>query len=88
MSDPYRITEAGPGARPAAEQGTAEPARLDGAGRGMLRPVLWVLLIIAAAGNAVASTSTAHVLVGVGLGVVVLGLATALIVHHYRHRRP
>ncbi|GAA1042560.1 hypothetical protein GCM10009557_68850 [Virgisporangium ochraceum] len=54
---------------------------------GMLRPVLWLLLIVSAAANATASAAGANVLAGIGFGLVTLACAATLVVHHYRHRR-
>jgi hypothetical protein len=55
--------------------------------RGGVRPLLWLLLVISAAANAVASTTGVNVFVGAGFGLITLACATALIVHHYRNRR-
>ena len=52
-----------------------------------LRPVLWLVLILSAAANATTSMLGLGA-VSAGLGVVALGSAAALIVHHYRNRRP
>ncbi|WP_433378911.1 hypothetical protein ACQPZX_12545 [Actinoplanes sp. CA-142083] len=52
---------------------------------GALRPILWVLLILSAATNAVLS-SVANPFVSSAFGLVALACATTLIVHHYRHR--
>jgi Flp pilus assembly protein TadB len=78
MTDPYRISEASDDARPASHAG---------AQRGLLRPVLWVVLIVSAAANAVTSSAGLNPFVGAGFGVITLASVTALIVHHYRHRR-
>ena len=53
---------------------------------GMLRPLLWFVLVVSAALNAVFSSTGQHILVGAGFGLVTLASVTALIVHHYRHR--
>jgi hypothetical protein len=74
MTDPYRISEA-------PETTEAEPVR-----RGPLRPVLWLVLIVSAAANAVCSSIGISPFVGAGFGVITLACAIALIVHHYRHR--
>lgn len=71
MTDPYRIS----------------PAPEQRGGRTLLRPLLWVLLIVSAAANAVTSVSGLNPLVGVAFGVVTLACVVALITHHYRHRR-
>ena len=78
MSDPYRISEASDELR---------PADRPGAQRGLLRPVLWVVLIVSAAANAVTSSAGLNPFVGAGFGVITLACVTTLIVHHYRHRR-
>ncbi|GAA4095287.1 hypothetical protein [Actinomadura miaoliensis] len=56
-------------------------------GGGAVRPLLWVLLAISAAGNMVTSGSGAHTVAGIAFGVATLGFAIALVVHHYRTRR-
>ena len=53
---------------------------------GLLRPLLWVVLVLSAAANAVASSIGANVVIGAAFGVVTLASATALVVHHYRNR--
>jgi hypothetical protein len=72
MSDPYRIAD---------PDTTSAPSR-----GGMLRPVLWLLLIISAVANATVNTAGGNVLVGIGFGLVTLACAATLVVHHYRHR--
>jgi hypothetical protein len=54
--------------------------------RGMLRPLLWAVLVVSAAANATSSTVGAHPIVGVGFGLITLACAAVLVVHHYRHR--
>lgn len=54
---------------------------------GMLRPVLWLVLILSAAANAAASAAGANALASVGFGLITLGCAAALVVHHYRRQR-
>jgi hypothetical protein len=78
MTDPYRIADI-----PAAPQAM----RPTGDHKGVLRPLLWVLLVISATGNVVASGAGLDVLVGVGFGLLTLTFGTALAVHHYRNRR-
>jgi hypothetical protein len=77
MPDPYQVFEA-PEVPPAAKRG--------GGRGGAVRPLLWLVLVISAAANVVAST-TDHVFVGAAFGLVALACATALVVHHYRNRR-
>ena len=75
MSDPYRISESTPADRHA------------DAPRSLFRPVLWVVLIVSAAANAISSSIGISPFVGVGFGVITLACVTTLIVHHYQHRR-
>jgi hypothetical protein len=75
MTDIYRITDV-PDSPPTAT-----------ARKGALRPVLWLLLVISAAGNVVTSTAGLGVLVSSAFGLATLGLGTALAVHHYSNRR-
>jgi hypothetical protein len=78
VTDPYRIPEVPEAPRPAPD-GSAQG--------GIVRPVLWLLLVISAAANAVTSTTGINMFVGIGFGLVALACATTLIVHHYQHRR-
>ena len=55
---------------------------------GLLRPLLWVVLVLSAAANAVMSSIGANVFIGAAFGVVTLASAAGLVVHHYRHRTP
>ncbi|WP_440098511.1 hypothetical protein [Streptosporangium sp. H16] len=63
------------------------PVRPTGARAGMVRPVLWFLLMVSAVLNMVFSSVGDNVLAGVGFGLATLACVAALIVHHYRHRR-
>lgn len=74
MTDPYRISE------PDSPSSTVER-------RGGLRPVLWLLLVISAAGNIATSNTGLNIMVGIGFGLVALACGTLLIVDHYQHRR-
>ena len=74
MMDPYRISEPD-SAPPAIER------------HGGLRPVLWLLLVISAAGNVVTSNIGLNMMIGIGFGLVTMACAAALIVNHYQHRR-
>jgi hypothetical protein len=74
MMDPYRISEPD-SAPPAIER------------RGSLRPVLWLLLVISAAGNVATSNIGLNMMIGIGFGLVTMACAAALIVDHYQHRR-
>ena len=78
MTDPYRISEASDETRPASHAGPQ---------RGLLRPVLWVVLIVSAAANAVTSSAGLSPYVSAGFGLITLASVITLIVHHYRHRR-
>jgi hypothetical protein len=78
MSDPYRISEA-----PTTEHDEANAESR----RGPLRPVLWVVLVLSAVANAISSSVGVNPFVGGAFGLVTLACATALIVHHYQHRR-
>ncbi|BCJ49401.1 hypothetical protein Asp14428_08760 [Actinoplanes sp. NBRC 14428] len=53
---------------------------------GALRPLLWLVLVVSAAANAVASTSGDNIFLGAAFGLVTLACATGLVVHHYRGR--
>jgi hypothetical protein len=75
MTDLYRITET-PGSPPPAI-----------ARKGIIRPVLWLLLVLSAAGNIVTSNAGVSVFVGAAFGLATLGLGIALGVQHYRNRR-
>jgi hypothetical protein len=74
MADPYRISPETPSPRHADPRG------------GLLRPVLWLLLIVSAAANAVSSAIGLPVLVGIGFGLITLACIAVLIAHHYRNR--
>jgi hypothetical protein len=54
---------------------------------GALRPVLWLLLVLSAAGNAGTSFGGMNLALHAACGAVTLGCAVALIVHHVRGRR-
>ncbi|MBF9134261.1 hypothetical protein I0C86_35815 [Plantactinospora sp. S1510] len=79
MSDPYRISE-----MPDESSPTAAPTSIRS---GALRPLLWLLLVTSVAANVVASAAGSNMFIGAGFGLAALACATALIVHHYRHRR-
>jgi Flp pilus assembly protein TadB len=77
VADPYRISPAPEPPRTTASSGY----------RGLLRPVLWLVLIASAAANGISSTIGLRPLVGIGFGLVTLACTAALVVHHYRYRR-
>jgi membrane protein YdbS with pleckstrin-like domain len=52
-----------------------------------IRPVLWLLLIVSAAGNAGTSFAGTNVALHTAFGVVTLVCAIALIMNHRRGRR-
>jgi Flp pilus assembly protein TadB len=54
--------------------------------RGLRRPLLWALFVIALTANAVTSVSSLPTAVGVTFGVVALALGALLVRDHYRHR--
>jgi hypothetical protein len=78
MTDPYRIADTSD--RPQATQ----PA---GARMGIMRPLLWLVLVISAACNVVTSTMNISVLIGIGFGLLTIACGTVLAVDHYRRRR-
>ncbi len=52
--------------------------------RGLPRPLLWVLLVVAVAANGIASLSSLPVAVGATFGVIALALGALLVRDHYR----
>jgi UDP-N-acetylmuramyl pentapeptide phosphotransferase/UDP-N-acetylglucosamine-1-phosphate transferase len=50
------------------------------------RNVLWLVLVISAAANVVASTAGLNLFIGLAAGLVTVACAAALIVDHYQHR--
>jgi hypothetical protein len=74
MTDPYRISDQTPAPR------HADPRA------GLLRPALWLLLIVSAGANAVSSAIGLPVLIGIGFGLVTVACIATLVIHHYRHR--
>ncbi|MGC9668449.1 hypothetical protein ACNTMW_18070 [Planosporangium sp. 12N6] len=74
MRDRYRISQA---------LDTTDAGSSRG---GLLRPALWLGLIVSAAGNAAASSADIGPYPGIAFGLVTLACAAALVVHHYRHR--
>jgi hypothetical protein len=75
VPDPYRITEA-----------SVAPQAPRGQG-GIVRPLLWLLLVISATCNAVTSSMDISVFVGIAFGLLTLLCGAALVVDHYRRRR-
>lgn len=67
---------------------TETPDGSGDAGHGaVLRPLVWLVLIISASGNVIASTADLGVLFNVAFGLLSTACAAVLIVHHYRYRR-
>src|SRR4029453_3912992 len=56
--------------------------------RGLLRPVLWLMLIVSAVANAVSSTLGLHPLVGIGAALGPLGGVPPWVVTPYQHSPP
>ncbi|WP_229073358.1 hypothetical protein [Actinoplanes sp. DH11] len=81
MADPYRISEPTDSSVP-----TTEPAHPAAERRSVLRPILWLVLIVSAAANAVTSALNVNLFVSAGFGLVVLGCIVALVTGHYRNR--
>lgn len=54
----------------------------------VLRPVLWLLVVLSGAANVVTQSMDLNPFIGVGFGVLTVSFGVALGVHHYRHRRP
>lgn len=74
MSDPYRGLVA-------PETSRTQPS--VGAEGGVIRPLLWTLLLLGAVCNMVSSSvGGAAMPVGIGFGVVTLACAAALVAHH------
>jgi hypothetical protein len=78
MTDPYRIVDV---------SAAPQAMRPTGDREGVLRPLLWVLLVISLAGNVVVASAGLNVFIGAGFGALVLVFGTALVVHHFRNRR-
>ncbi|MFY1618337.1 hypothetical protein [Micromonospora sp. WMMD736] len=53
---------------------------------GLLRPLLWLVLLLSAATNAALTTVVGNPWIGSAFGVVAVLCAGALIAHHRRHR--
>ena len=62
---------------------TSNPASPE---RGLPRPLLWVLLVIAATANVVTSISAPSAVVGAAFGVVAIALGALLVRDHLRRR--
>ncbi|WP_422737392.1 hypothetical protein ACN263_29045 [Micromonospora sp. WMMD729] len=72
MTNPYPLSEA--------------PAPAPERSGGLLRPLLWLLLLLSAATNAALTTVVGNPWIGSAFGLVAALCAGALIVHHRRHR--
>ena len=77
MKNPYDIYEA---------DQAPQPTQVPGARTDNLRPILWVLLVVSAASNMVATSAGLNVLFGIGFGLLTLACVTAIVVHHYANR--
>ena len=77
MADRYRIDTS------SESDGKAEA---DPGEQSLLRPVLWIVLVLSAAANAAMSSIGANPLAGAGFGLITLACAVTLVVHHYRNR--
>ncbi|TDC73317.1 hypothetical protein [Streptomyces hainanensis] len=81
MTDPYRLTpESAPGPPDPPVAGTAHRTR-------PLPALLWLVLVVSAAGNTVGSLAGASTLVNLATGAVTLVSGAALIVLRVRSRR-
>lgn len=83
--DPYRHsadTVPAPGAAPVA----ARPDRSRASGR-TTRIVLWLLLLVSAAANAITSVSASYTWISLGCGLVTAATVVALIVQYARRHR-
>ncbi|GAB2946987.1 hypothetical protein GCM10027280_39760 [Micromonospora polyrhachis] len=81
MPDPYRLSETSETSEP---PGAVPPAESRGT---VVRPLLWLVLVVSIAANVVSSAIGVNVFIGSGFGLVALASGVALIVHHYRRRR-
>ncbi|NGO13645.1 hypothetical protein G5C60_40145 [Streptomyces sp. HC44] len=100
MTDPYRLTTASgtyadPSAKPSVDHNAetiggplpvGEPLRVV-TGSGVVRTLLWVLLVISAIGNMVASYAAAGTAVHLAFGAVTAVCLTALVAQRLRGRR-
>jgi hypothetical protein len=78
MTDPYRI---------GGTSDTPQAIRSHRERGSIMRPVLWVLLVISGACNVVTSSMNIPVLIGIAFGLLTLACGAALVVDHYRRRR-
>jgi hypothetical protein len=67
---------------------TIRPAEPPAARRGpLLRPLLWLLLVLSLTGSVVVSSLRVPALVELPIGLVGVGCVAGLVLHHYRVRR-
>lgn len=78
MSDPYRITETSDA--PPATRSTGDRA-------GGWRPLVWVVLVVSVACNAVFSSLSFPIFIGIAFGLVALASGVTLAVDYYRRKR-
>ncbi|MET9258952.1 hypothetical protein [Amycolatopsis sp. NPDC004079] len=83
MKDPYRFDD---GVTRKHTTPDNRSVRQSGGGSVALRAGLWLLLVLSAAGNAVASLGSMDTLIRLAFGVVTVLCIIGLIVHHVRHR--
>ncbi|HJE59109.1 MAG TPA: hypothetical protein K8V84_11470 [Nocardiopsis listeri] len=79
MTDPYRFSST------PADQGRRGDVTRKGR-RAAFRGVLWTLLILGAAGNAVTSLGGFNALISLAFGLATVLCIVLLIVDHFRHR--
>ena len=53
----------------------------------VLRPVLWLLVVLSGAANIATQSMGLNPFVSIGFGVLTVSFGVALGMHHYRHRR-
>jgi hypothetical protein len=59
----------------------------SGARGGLVRPLLWLLLVISLAADVVISSMHLSVFVELPVGLVGMACIVGLVMHHFRHRR-
>jgi hypothetical protein len=78
MTDPYRITD----------EPQTDATVAPGNGRsGVFRTLIWLVLVVSAVGNSVASFADVSPVVHTGLGAIALLCVVTLITQHVRGRR-
>lgn len=88
MSDRYRLPGGAPGAAPSARPQRVGPAPARAqAGPHPVRVLLWVLIVVTAAANAITSLGGFPALVSAGFGLLSVTCIVLLVIHHLRGRR-